>query len=70
MNEDKLNQIFDLRNSFMELIKNKFPDSYPEWPIDLSSKQAQATCRETALKGVEEMFEALIGIYNIKLSQY
>jgi len=66
MNEDKLNQIFDLRNSFMELIKNKFPDSYPEWPIDLSSKQAQATCRETALKGVEEMFEALGHLKNWK----
>ena len=50
----------------MELIKNKFPDSYPEWPIDLSSKQAQATCRETALKGVEEMFEALGHLKNWK----
>ena len=66
MNEDKLNQIFSLRNSFMELIKDKFPDSYPEWPIDLSSKQAQATCRETALKGVEEMFEALGHLKNWK----
>ena len=43
MSEDKLHQIFSLRNSFMEMIKDKFPDSYPEWPVDLSSKQAQAT---------------------------
>lgn len=66
MSEDKLHQIFSLRNSFMEMIKDKFPDSYPEWPVDLSSKQAQATCRETALKGVEEMFEALGHLKNWK----
>jgi len=66
MTEDKLHQIFSLRNSFMEMIKDKFPDSYPEWPVDLSSKQAQITCRETALKGVEEMFEALGHLKNWK----
>jgi hypothetical protein len=66
MSEDKLHQIFSLRNSFMEMIKDKFPDSYPEWPVDLSSKQAQVTCRETALKGVEEMFEALGHLKNWK----
>ena len=66
MTEDKLHQIFSLRNSFMEMITDKFPDSYPEWPVDLSSKQAQITCRETALKGVEEMFEALGHLKNWK----
>ncbi len=66
MTEDKLHQIFSLRNSFMAMIKDKFPDSYPEWPVDLSSKQAQITCRETALKGVEEMFEALGHLKNWK----
>ena len=66
MSRDKLHQIFSLRNSFMEMIKDKFPDSYPEWPVDLSSKQAQITCRETALKGVEEMFEALGHLKNWK----
>ena len=66
MTEDKLHQIFSLRNSFMKMIKDKFPDSYPEWPVDLSSKQAQITCRETALKGVEEMFEALGHLKNWK----
>jgi len=66
MTEDKLHQIFSLRNSFMVMIKDKFPNSYPEWPVDLSSKQAQITCRETALKGVEEMFEALGHLKNWK----
>lgn len=66
MIEDKLDQIFRLRSSFMLLIKEKFPDSYPEWPVDLSTKKAQITCRETALKGVEEMFEALGHLKNWK----
>ena len=36
------------------------------WPVDLSTKKAQITCRETALKGVEEMFEALQHLKNWK----
>ena len=66
MDKDKLDQIFKLRNSFMLLLQEKFPDSYPEWPVDLSTKKAQVTCRETALKGVEEMFEALQHLKNWK----
>ena len=66
MDKDKLDQIFKLRNSFMLLLQEKFPDSYPEWPVDLSTKKAQITCRETALKGVEEMFEALQHLKNWK----
>ena len=63
---DKLTTIFKKREDFMKLIKNKFPDTYPEWPVDLSEKQSQMTCRETALKGVEEMFEALGHLKNWK----
>ncbi len=66
MSEDKLNQIFKMRNTFMVMLQDKFPDSYPEWPVDLSTKKAQITCRETALKGVEEMFEALQHLKNWK----
>ena len=58
-NPDKLEEIFKDRESFMEMIKAKFEDTYPSWPVDLSSKNSQKVCRETALKGVEEMFEAL-----------
>ena len=66
MSNDKLNQIFKMRNTFMHMLQDKFPDSYPEWPVDLSTKKAQVTCRETALKGVEEMFEALQHLKNWK----
>ncbi len=63
---DKLEQVFLMREEFMHLIKNKFPDTYPTWPVNLSEKQSQMTCRETALKGVEEMFEALGHLKNWK----
>ena len=66
MSDDKLNQIFEMRNTFMHMLQDKFPDAYPEWPVDLSTKKAQITCRETALKGVEEMFEALQHLKNWK----
>ena len=63
---DKLEDVFLKREDFMRLIKEKFSDTYPEWPVDLSTKKAQLTCRETALKGVEEMFEALGHLKNWK----
>ena len=66
MTADKLDQIFKMRDTFMVMLQGKFPDAYPEWPVDLSTKKAQITCRETALKGVEEMFEALQHLKNWK----
>jgi hypothetical protein len=65
-NVDKLEEIFLKREEFMYLIKEKFVNTYPRWPVDLSTKTAQLTCRETALKGVEEMFEALGHLKNWK----
>tara|TARA_B100000963_G_scaffold361211_1_gene395538 strand:- start:8428 stop:8805 length:378 start_codon:yes stop_codon:yes gene_type:complete len=64
---DKLEDIFHKRNSFMKEIQSKFPNSYPEqWPINISEKPSQTILRETALKGVEEMFEALQHLKNWK----
>ena len=64
---DKLENIFYKRNSFMKEIQRKFPNSYPEqWPINISEKSSQTILRETALKGVEEMFEALQHLKNWK----
>ena len=64
---DKLEDIFHKRNSFMKEIQSKFPNSYPaQWPINISEKSSQTILRETALKGVEEMFEALQHLKNWK----
>ena len=66
MNTDMLSEVFSKRESFMHLIKEKFPDAYTDWPVNISEKTSQAVIRETALKGVEEMFEALGHLKNWK----
>jgi hypothetical protein len=64
--EDKLDKIFQLRKRFMAEIDRVNPDIYPEWPVDITSKKSQQVLRDTALKGVEEMFEALQHLKNWK----
>lgn len=64
--KDKLEEVFEKRESFMHLIKEKYPDSYTSWPVNISEKNSQVILRETALKGVEEMFEALGHLKNWK----
>ena len=66
MSNDKLLDIFNKRESFMYLIREKFPESYNSWPLNISKKSSQIQLRETALKGVEEMFEALGHLKNWK----
>tara|TARA_A100001011_G_scaffold249822_1_gene258161 strand:+ start:518 stop:889 length:372 start_codon:yes stop_codon:yes gene_type:complete len=63
---DKLEKIFELRESFMESLKESKPHTTPVWPVDLSDKLSQQHLRDTALKGVEEMFEALQHLKNWK----
>ena len=63
---DRLEEIFLKREYFMNLIKNKYPDTYTDWPVDISQKTSQNQLRDTALKGVEEMFEALGHLKNWK----
>jgi len=63
---DKLEAMFHKRTAFMTALKAKKSCEYPEWPIDLSSKQDQQHVRDMALRGVEEMFEALQHLKNWK----
>lgn len=63
---DKLNDIFERRLSFMRALKQRKPDEYPSWPVDLSDKKSQQHLRDLALRGVEEMFEALQHLKNWK----
>lgn len=63
---DKLDEMFRLRRDFMEAMKESKPGIYPEWPVDISEKESQQLLRDTALKGVEEMFEALGHLKNWK----
>jgi hypothetical protein len=66
MSIDKLDSIFELRKKFIRHIEDVKPGSYPEWPIDITSKTSQQLVRDLALKGVEEMFEALGHLKNWK----
>ena len=63
---DKLEKMFGLREEFMISLIKKFPDENPSWPLDLSKKAEQQYCRDIALRGVEEMFEALQHLKNWK----
>ncbi len=63
---DKLSELFSMRTEFMNAIKSKKPGEYPEWPIDFSDKRSQQHVRDMALRGVEEMFEALQHLKNWK----
>jgi hypothetical protein len=63
---DKLESMFELREEFMQLLCRRFEGYYPEWPIDLSTKQSQTLVRDVTLRGVEEMFEALQELKNAK----
>lgn len=62
----KLEEQFLKRLSFIKQMKESRPGSYPEFPIDISKKESQQFCRDLALRGVEEMFEALQHLKNWK----
>jgi len=61
-----LERMFILRNEFIDKMRKDLPGSYPELPIDLRTKDSQQLCRDLALRGVEEMFEALQHLKNWK----
>jgi len=63
---DKLDELFALRERFMTVLREKKPSEYPNWPVDLGNKNDQQHVRDMALRGVEEMFEALQHLKNWK----
>ena len=66
IDSDCLKHMFELRERFMVDLIKKYPLVNPEWPLDLSEKSHQQYCRDIALRGVEEMFEALQHLKNWK----
>jgi hypothetical protein len=63
---DRLYHIFHLRREFLSDLRQHIPESQPEVPVDISTKKGQQHCRDLALRGVEEMFEALQHLKNWK----
>jgi hypothetical protein len=68
MNNCKLKEMFNLRESFIRRMQKERSGSYPiPVPLkNLSDKKSQQVCRDLALRGVEEMFEALQHLKNWK----
>ena len=62
----KLKEQFTKRLSFIKMMQEVRPGSYPSLPVDISTKESQQFCRDLALRGVEEMFEALAHLKNWK----
>ena len=63
---DKLEEMFALRAAFMSELLKAMPQAQPIWPVDIADKRSQQYCRDLALKGVEEIFEALQHFKNWK----
>ena len=63
---DKLDAMFEKRIQFMDALRSKHPDAYPQIPVDLTSKHSQQILRDLALRGVEEVFEAVQHLKNWK----
>ena len=63
--DDRLLEIFSRRESFMRTLGRISEEDTP-WPLDLSEKSNQQHVRDMALRGVEEMFEALQHLKNWK----
>ena len=61
-----LKDMFELRRDFMNRIRKKDEKSYPDWPVDVKKRKNQQALRETTLRGVEELFEALQHLKNWK----
>jgi len=66
MASDRLEAIFAMRLEFLAAMKEHIPAVQPDFPIEISSKEGQQYCRDIALRGVEEMFEALQHLKNWK----
>lgn len=64
--KDNLSEIFILREEYMNALLNKFPSYYQQWPINVATKESQTVLRDSILRGVEEMFEALQHLKNSK----
>lgn len=66
MQSDKFLEMFRLRQAYMEALAKKKPGTYHPYPVDMSSKDDQRHLRDVALRGVEEVFEALQHLKNWK----
>lgn len=63
---DKLEEMFILREKFMEAMRSSGRGYMVQWPLEIGEKKSQQLVREITLKGIEELFEALSELKNWK----
>jgi hypothetical protein len=64
---DKLEEMFELRESFMRMLSESMPESHPSsWPLDLSDKKSQQFLRDVGTRGIEEIWEMMRELRNWK----
>tara|TARA_Y100000310_G_C20667989_1_gene808676 strand:+ start:1841 stop:2215 length:375 start_codon:yes stop_codon:yes gene_type:complete len=63
---DRLTELFEMRERFMHALRAKIEEAHPAWPLDLGEKKSQQFCRDMAVRGVEEVFEAVQLLKNWK----
>jgi hypothetical protein len=57
--KDRLELMFWMREQYMLALNQHRPGAYPQWPVDITEKKSQQAIRDVALRGVEEIFEAM-----------
>jgi len=67
LSANDLEHMFELRKEFLNALKRRVPSAVHDMPLDPTSRDSQVFLRETALRGVEEMFEALQVLKNSKV---
>jgi hypothetical protein len=64
MKEDMLKSMFESQKEFMDLLREK--RGFPEFPVDLSTKDGQRHAKHIAYDAMGEMFEAIATLSNSK----
>lgn len=64
MSEDRLKQMFDQQDAFMRLLQEK--RKFPDYPVDITSKDGQRIIKEYSHECMHELFEAIHMLRNSK----
>lgn len=67
MIDDRLDKMLKMREEYMIALHKFIPEGHPsEWPIDIIQKKNQQLIRDLAVRGIEELFEAIFLLKNYK----
>lgn len=64
MSGDRLKEMFDQQDAFMRLLQEK--RTFPEYPVDITSKDGQRVIKEYSHECMHELFEAIHMLRNSK----